>query len=100
MVDNHPSTRAKPKGKGVVIGHKSHGYHAFLPDWSDYSGTAHVCKLYYKTREISYSALYPRQQPWFNCDIHQEISLRYIANVVHKHLRVDAKVRQCITYLH
>ena len=24
---------------------------------------------------ISYSALYPKQQLWFNCDIHQEISL-------------------------
>ena len=26
--------------------------------------------IYYN---ISYSALYPRRQPWFNCDIHQEI---------------------------
>ena len=24
---------------------------------------------------ISYSSLYPRQQPWINYDIHQEISL-------------------------
>jgi hypothetical protein len=24
---------------------------------------------------IAYLALYPRQQPWFNCDIHQGISL-------------------------
>jgi len=38
MVNNHPSARAKPEGKGVVIGHRSHGYHAvniILPDWSD-----------------------------------------------------------------
>jgi len=28
MVDNHPSARAKPEGKGVVIDHKFHGYHA------------------------------------------------------------------------
>jgi len=31
MVDSHlqlsASTRAKPKGEGVVIDHKSHGYH-------------------------------------------------------------------------
>jgi len=26
MVDNHPSVRAKPEGKGVVIDHKFHGY--------------------------------------------------------------------------
>jgi len=26
---------------------------------------------------ISYSALYPRQQLWINCDIHREISLRF-----------------------
>jgi len=26
MVDNHPSTRVKPKDEGVVIDHKSHGY--------------------------------------------------------------------------
>ena len=28
MVDNHPSARAKPEGKGVVIDHKPHGYRA------------------------------------------------------------------------
>ena len=26
MADNHPSVRAKPKGEGVVIDHKSHSY--------------------------------------------------------------------------
>ena len=37
MVDNHPSARAKPEGKGVVIDHKSHGYTVLdiLPDCSD-----------------------------------------------------------------
>ena len=29
---------------------------------------------------ISYSALYPRQQPWFNCDIHQEIHFKPCTN--------------------
>jgi len=36
MVDNHPSVRAKLKGKGVVIDHKSHGYRAvsiIYPTW-------------------------------------------------------------------
>ena len=28
MVDDHLSVRAKPVGEGVVIDHKSHGYHA------------------------------------------------------------------------
>ena len=28
MVDNHQGARAKPEGEGVVIDHKSHGYHA------------------------------------------------------------------------
>jgi len=34
MVDNHPSARVKPKGKGVVIDHKSHGYTVLIcPTW-------------------------------------------------------------------
>jgi len=34
MVYNHPSTMAKPEGKGVVIGHKTHGYYAVnIPTW-------------------------------------------------------------------
>jgi len=36
MVDNHPSVRAKPEGKGVVIDHKFHSYHAvsiIYPTW-------------------------------------------------------------------
>jgi len=36
MVDNHPSVRVKPEGKGVVVDHKSHGYHAvsiMYPTW-------------------------------------------------------------------
>jgi len=37
MVDNHPSTKVKLQGEGVVIDHKSHGYRAvlyILPDCS------------------------------------------------------------------
>jgi len=42
MADTHLSARAKPKGKCVVINHKSHRavsiiyYNYILPDWSDY----------------------------------------------------------------
>ena len=48
MVDNHLSVRAKPKGKGVVIHHKSHGYRAvsiIYPTWLVQLAAPHMNRL-------------------------------------------------------